>query len=140
MRFERSHRSANAAPDRSRRYFAARLCYVAPAAIGLLLQPGEARSVEITVSWVEVQHEVRPRQGTWNVNKSLRLNLRGGNAITENYVARNSSGKTSELAGQGKFGDSMDLRGNTQSTWSVRDANTLVRTWSRSQHTETMEV
>lgn len=117
-----------------------RFCCLIPAAVGFVVPAGEARAAEFVVSWVEVQHEVRPRQAVWNVKKSLRLSLQGGNVISENYSSMNKSGQTSGFVAEGKFRNEMVLSRDSQSSWRVQDSNTLVRTWSRPQHTEVMQV
>ena len=106
----------------------------------LSLMAGPARAVEFVISYVETQHEVRPRQATWNVNKNLKLKLEAGGAIAEGYTSRNSSGDSVNLSGQGRFRDAMVHGEGNQSSWRVLDDNTLLRTWSRAQHVETMRV
>ena len=106
----------------------------------LLAAAGETRAVEFVISYVETQHEVRPRQATWNVNKNLKLKLETGGAISEGYTSRNNTGDTANLSGQGRFRDAMVHGEGNQSSWRVLDDNTLLRTWSRAQHVETMRV
>jgi hypothetical protein len=106
----------------------------------LLAAAGETRAVEFIISYVETQHEVRPRQATWNVNKNLKLKLETGGAISEGYTSRNNTGDTANLSGQGRFRDEMAHGEGNQSSWRVLDDNTLLRTWTRAQHVETMRV
>ena len=101
---------------------------------------GEAGAVEFVISYVEVQNEVRPKQATWSVNKSVTVKLHGGNAISDSYSARTTSGYSASLSGEGKFRDSMVQGARSQTSWRVQDSNTLVRTWARAQHTETMRL
>jgi hypothetical protein len=109
------------------------------AAAGSALPAGSAHSVEFVISWLEVQHEVRPRQAVWKVRKTVRLTLEGGNAISEATTATGSSGRTVGFVGEGKLREQMS-RGRSQASWRVQDEHTLVRTASRPQHTEIMEV
>lgn len=106
----------------------------------MLLAVDPARAVEFVISYVETQHEVRPRQATWNVNKNLKLKLDSGGAISEGYTSRTNAGDTANLSGQGRFRDAMVHGEGNQSSWRVLDADTLVRTWTRPQHVETMRV
>ena len=109
------------------------------AAAGLFLA-GQASAVEFVVSYVEVQNEVRPRQATWSVNKSVTLKLQGGSAISEGYSSRTTSGHSANLSGEGKFRDTMAHGAGGGTSWRVEDSKTLVRTWNRAQHVETMRV
>jgi hypothetical protein len=118
----------------------ARIAKTGLALAALLAAAGETRAVEFVISYVETQHEVRPRQATWNVNKNLKLKLETGGAISEGYTSRNNTGDTANLSGQGRFRDAMVHGEGNQSSWRVLDDNTLLRTWSRAQHFETMRV
>lgn len=98
-----------------------------------------ASAAEFVISWVEVQHEVRPRQATWRVKKSIRLTLEGGNAITEATSATAASGRTVGFVGEGKLREQM-ARGRGAVSWRVQDEHTLIRTASRPQHTEVLQM
>jgi len=105
----------------------------------LLLSVVEARTAEITVSWIEVQHQVRPRQTTGSVTKTVRLTLQGGNAISDSYEARNMRGRTRQANYQGKLREGMEL-GRSSVAWRVANSRTLVRTASYPQHVQTIRV
>jgi hypothetical protein len=99
----------------------------------------QARTTEIVVSWVTVEHGIRPRQGVWRSSRSVRLNLGGGNVIAE---TRNVSagGRTNTLNTAGRFRDRLNAARTVQSSWRVQDSRSLVRTESRPQHTETIRI
>ena len=118
----------------------ARIATTGLALAALLLPAGAARALEFVISYAEIQHEVRPRQATWTVNKSVKLRLEGGNTITEGYTSRNNAGDSVNLSGQGRFRDEMVQGERSQTNWRVLDDNTLVRTWNRAQHVETIRV
>ncbi len=95
-----------------------------------------AQQVNIVIKWVEVQHEVRPRAGSvWRVDKVVRLTLRGGNKVSEAFTAT-SGGRSVASESSGQF--RALLKDNA--SWRVEDSRTLVRTWNKSQHTETIRV
>jgi hypothetical protein len=109
-------------------------------AAAILLLAGQARAAEFVISYVEIQHEVRPRQAIWSVNKSVTLKLSGDNTISEDYTSRTRDGRSASLSGEGKFRDTMVHGSQSATSWRVESADTLVRTWLRAQHIETMRV
>ena len=101
----------------------------------------DAQAAEIVVSWTQVEHQVRPQQGTWRVSRSVRLTLRGGNAVSESVSATNARGQSWTGSAEGRLRDSMQVSGTPRSTtWKVQDSRTLIRTFSGSQHLEVIRV
>jgi hypothetical protein len=88
-----------------------------------------AGAAEIVVTWVLVYQEIRPQQGLRHSNNSIRLSLRGGSAIAENFNFMKSA--------EGQLRNRMVGR---NVTWRVQNARTLVRTSERFQHTATVRV
>ena len=117
--------------------------FVSMAAVLLLLAAGSigdrAAAAEIVVSWTEVQQEVRPRPGFNRVSKSIRLSLRGGNVISDSFVATNGP-KSSYRTNAGRLGNSIDFSSESKATWSVKDSKSLVRTQDRAQHASVITV
>ena len=99
----------------------------------------EVRAAEIVVSWTEVQEEVRPRQGTRSVARTVRLSLRGGNVIADNVVTSGARGRSNTKSAEGRLGDSM-TSGKSKVSWSVRDSKSLVRTQDYPQHRSVIRV
>ncbi len=98
-----------------------------------------ATAAEITVSWTEVQQQVRPLARVNSVSKSIRLTLQGGNAISDHFEARNMRGRTFNTAVDGRLREGMGL-GRSTVAWRVGDSKTLVRTASLPQYTLTVRV
>jgi hypothetical protein len=108
----------------------------------LFLLTETATAAEIVVSYTTVEHEVRPRQGIWNVTVQIRLTLRGGNLVGEVVHADNLHGGTRTVSREGTFRESIE-RGSvtpTKVSWRVGESNTLVRTADAPQHIQTMRV
>lgn len=100
----------------------------------------EATAAEIIVSWTTVEHQVRPRPGVTRTSKSIRLNLQGGNAVSETRTVTNQRGQTNARSAEGRFRGTMKVSKTVQSSWRVQDSKTLVRTENRPQHVEVMRV
>jgi hypothetical protein len=96
-------------------------------------------AAEITVTWTEVQHQVRPRQMTGSVTKTVRLTLQGGNAISDSFEARTMRGRSRQANYQGKLREGME-RGKSSVAWRVGDSKTLIRTASYPQFVQTIHV
>jgi hypothetical protein len=103
----------------------------------LWLGATEAGAVEITVSWTEVQREIRPRIGTWRSTKSVRLSLHGDDTISDSTLSMNERGLTSSRTAEGRLGEEIE---DTGSSWEVKDSKTLLRTNVRRQHIQTIRV
>jgi hypothetical protein len=116
---------------------------IAMAAIAFCIAPAfiaSARAAEIEVSWVEVQQEVRPKNTTSTASKSVRLTLAADGKIAEHYSASNRRGQTNSRHGEGRFRETIGPRKRSQVSWHVENQKTLVRTWSREQHVQTIKV
>jgi hypothetical protein len=88
---------------------------------------------------MEIQHEVRPRQKTFTVAKTVHLTLRGGNSISERRTADNLNRGVESSGGEGTFRQEMG-GGAVRSSWRVESSKTLVRTSSWPQHNQTIRV
>ena len=96
-------------------------------------------AAEITVSWTEVQQQIRPLMRMNSVAKNVRLTLQGGSAISEQFEARNMRGRSRSSALEGRLREGME-QGRSTVAWRVGDSKTLVRTASLPQHTMTIRV
>jgi hypothetical protein len=106
----------------------------------LCAQPPQAASAaDIVVSWTQIANHVRPEVRTSRSAKTIRLTLRDG-GVTESRTVTDQRGRTKTRSGDSKFRDTMKLSNRVASSWSIEDANTLVRTESLPQHTEVVRV
>jgi hypothetical protein len=99
----------------------------------------DAIAAEVVVSWTEVQEQVRPKQFTGRVAKTVRLSLRGGNVIGENSVSVVGRGKGKSKDIDGRFGNSISS-GKSRVSWSVQDSKSLVRTQDSPQQTQVIRI
>jgi hypothetical protein len=117
-----------------------RAAWICGASAALVLSTGApTAAAEITVSWTEVQQQVRPQMRTNSVSKSIRLTLQGGSAISEHFEARNMRGRTFNTAAEGRLREGME-RGQSTVAWRVGDSKTLVRTASFPRSTLSVRV
>jgi len=91
-----------------------------------------ATAAEITVSWTEIQQQVRPER-TFRMSRSIRLSLRGGNVITNSGVWKNPEGRVFSKGNEGRLG-AMHVGERNKATWSVKDSKSLVHTVEGAQH------
>ena len=101
---------------------------------------GSVEAAEIRISWISVEHEVRPKQAEWRTPKTVTLSLRGGNTISESYAVLHPNGRTTVNSSGGNLRDPMALASTITSSWRVGPNNTLIRSADRPQHVETIRV
>jgi len=120
-------------PGQPRRWQSTAILLALPCCFILLSEAASA--AEIVVSWHEVQEEVRPKPHTAWADKSLRLDLQGGSAISQTGSATDRRGKSSGGSASGQLGTQMK-----KSTWQVQDSKTLVRTQDQAQQIQVVRV
>ena len=83
--------------------------------------------IRIVVSWTELHRELRPKRGSHQVRKVMRLLIQNGKAIAETITAKNGAGATITIKADGILGEPMRMASGVPILATVRDGPTLVQ-------------